>query len=75
MTSAPTTANQRRSLVLAMYVSAAVTVVIAIVLGVLVHPALFAIILLAPVDLLLARQFARGRAPGDPSYNPYAREG
>jgi hypothetical protein len=60
---------------MAMYLSAAVTIVIGIVLGALVDPLLFAIVLLAPVDLLIARQFARAPAPpGDPSHNPYARE-
>jgi hypothetical protein len=59
-----------------MYVSAGVTVVIGIVLGLLVHPLLFAVVLLAPVDLLVARQFARAQPanPSDPDYNPYARE-
>jgi phosphotransferase system glucose/maltose/N-acetylglucosamine-specific IIC component len=67
--------EQRRTLVTAMYISAAVTVVVGIVLGVLVDPLLFAVVLLAPVDLLIARQFARAQAPpGDPAHNPYARE-
>ena len=46
--------SQRTMLVRAMYISAAVTVVIAIVLGATVAPALYAIALVALVDLGLA---------------------
>ena len=47
-------------LVAALYLSAAITLVAAVVLGVLVSPALFAIALVALVDVVLARLFARG---------------
>ena len=55
-------------LVRAMYISAAVTVVIAIVLGATVAPALYAIALVALVDLGLAWAYASGRLKltGDP---------
>ncbi len=61
-----------------------VTAVVAIVLGVLVSPILFAIALFSVVDVWLARAYSSGRLrigsephadpSADPSYNPYARE-
>jgi Flp pilus assembly protein TadB len=74
MTASPQSQAKRRPVVRAMYLSAVATVVIGIVLGVLVHPALYAVVLLAPVDLLVARQLARAQDPKAPDYNPYARE-
>jgi len=44
-----------------MYVSAVVTVVLAVVLGALVSPFLYAIALFAVLDVLLARGYASGR--------------
>ena len=86
----PADPNERNRLILVrvMYVTAAATVVIAIVLGALVSPPLYAIALLAIVDLLLARAYATGKLtasaagssptpsqPGDDaSHNPYASE-
>jgi hypothetical protein len=46
---------------MALYVSAVVTAVVAVVLGALVSPFLFAIALLALFDLWLARAYASGR--------------
>jgi hypothetical protein len=64
--------------------SAMATVVVAIVLGAVVDPLLYAVALFAIVDLVIARLFATGRlgagtavdsdAQADPSDNPYARE-
>jgi uncharacterized membrane protein len=45
----------------ALYLSGAVTVVVGIVLGVYVSPALFGIVVLGIVDFVIARLFASGR--------------
>jgi hypothetical protein len=67
-------------------ISGVATIVVAVVLGIVVEPVLFAIAGVGILDLVLARAFASGRlgsadgdaaepAPSeDPSYNPYARE-
>jgi hypothetical protein len=48
-------------MVTVLYTSAVVTVVIAVVLGALVTPALYGVALLAIVDVALARAYAAGR--------------
>jgi hypothetical protein len=69
-----------------LYLSAAITIVVGIVLGFVVGPVWFAIVAVGVLDVILARLFASGRLGGpdksdpaaaaeaDPSYNPYARE-
>ncbi len=47
-------------LVAALHLSAAITLVVAIALGLLISPVLFAIAALALVDVVVARMFARG---------------
>jgi hypothetical protein len=56
------TSQQHHPLVIALIAAAGATVVIAVVLGALVHPALYAIALVGLVDLWLARRFATGKA-------------
>ena len=84
MTPTEPSAPSPRTLATLLYASAAVTAVVALVLGLLVSPILFALALFVPVDLWLARAYGSGRRPttfgqsgdptADPSYNPYARE-
>lgn len=74
------------SLVLTLRFSGVAVILLSIVLGALVTPALFAIALVGIGDLVLARLFASGRigskkaadpvaqVEADPSFNPYARE-
>jgi hypothetical protein len=59
------------------------TIVVGVVLGLVVEPLLFAVVLVGVLDLAMARAFASGRwgagdappvAGEDPDYNPYARE-
>ncbi len=78
----------RATIVRALSISAVGTAIAAVVLGIAAHPALFGLLLIAAVDLIIARLFASGRlgtgtdgdsappaqAEADPSYNPYARE-
>jgi Flp pilus assembly protein TadB len=61
MPSGDQTSASPQTLIRLMYVSALVTVLVAIILGALVSPFLFAIALLAIVDLWLARAYATGR--------------
>ena len=61
MPPADQTERSRRTMVMAMLVSAGATVVIAIVLGALVAPYLYAIALLAIIDVWLARAYSTGR--------------
>ena len=80
-------AQSNRALVArVMVISGIATIVIAIVLGIVVEPVLFAIAGVGILDLVMARVFASGAlgsasgdatgpaAGEDPSYNPYARE-
>ena len=69
-----------------MVISGIATIVVAVVLGIVVEPVLFAIAGVGLLDLVMARVFASGRlgsaggdaaepvAGEDPSSNPYARE-
>ena len=70
-----------------LYLSAAITIVVGIVLGFVIGPVWFAVVAVGILDVILARMFASGRlgssaggsdpaaaAEADPSYNPYARE-
>ena len=80
--------QNRRIVATALTISGIATIVVAIVLGAIVEPYLYAIAVIGLVDLVLARLFAAGRLGGraddpaaaaaaaeaDPSYNPYARE-
>jgi uncharacterized membrane protein len=87
MTSPEQSAPSSQALVTLLYASAVVTAIVAVVLGALVSPILFAIALFSLVDVWLARAYSSGRlhlgsdsarpaeaADADPSYNPYARE-
>ena len=68
-------------------ISALITIVVSIVLGILVTPIVFVGVLVGLIDLILAMAMSRGwigrtkpgddsaaRVEEDPSYNPYARE-
>ena len=86
----PSSADLRRNrsvVATALTISGIATIVVAIVLGAIVEPYLYAIAVIGLVDFVLARLFASGRlgaqptgadaatiAESDPSYNPYARE-
>jgi hypothetical protein len=81
-------ARTRSTIARALTISAVVMLVIAVVLGIAVHPALFGLALIALADYVLGRMFASGRlgagsvepgedaalAEADANYNPYARE-
>jgi hypothetical protein len=54
-------ARQARGLVLGLYLSAAVTVVVGIALGIALDPVWFGLVLLGLVDVVLAALFAGGR--------------
>jgi hypothetical protein len=66
-----------------LYLSAAVTVVVGIVLGFVISPVWFAVVAVGLLDAVLARVLLSRKtrpadpvaaAEADPSYNPYARE-
>jgi ABC-type cobalt transport system substrate-binding protein len=70
-----------------LYLSAAITIIVGVVLGVVISPIWFAVVAVGFLDIILARLFATGALGGgadksdpaaaaeaDPSYNPYARE-
>jgi hypothetical protein len=85
--SSSTSSANLRSVTGYLYLSAAITIVIGIVLGFMMGPVWFAVVAVGILDGILARLFASGRLGGgggasdtaaaaevDPSYNPYARE-
>ena len=53
--------QQARTVIVALYLSAAVTVVVGIALGIALAPVWFAIVGLGLVDLVIAHMFATGR--------------
>jgi hypothetical protein len=66
-----------------LYLSAAITIVVGIVLGFVLSPVWFAVVGVGALDIVLARVLFAGKArpldaaaavETDPSYNPYARE-
>lgn len=80
--------DSRRIIATTLTATGVLTLVIAIVLGIVIDPLLFTLVLVGLFDLVFARLFASGRIGGadpgpteaavaaeaDPSYNPYARE-
>jgi hypothetical protein len=86
MASPSSTSANARSVAGYLYLSAAITIVVGIVLGFVVGPVWFAVVAVGLLDGVLAGLFASGRLGGpdksdpvaaveaDPSYNPYARE-
>jgi hypothetical protein len=54
-------ARQARGLVIGLYLSAAITIVVGIALGIALDPVWFGLVLLGLVDVVLAALFAGGR--------------
>jgi hypothetical protein len=83
MANPSSTSADPRTIATYLYVSAAVTIVVGIVLGIAISPVWFAVVAVGVLDAVLARVLFSGKtrqadpvatAEADPSYNPYARE-